>query len=312
MHGGRTPSPEGELSFEPSVAELVKRAEEMGTTLGHVVLLDESRETGESESVLLARMGRRLRVMRDSVRQGLQGERSSRGGMVRGDARRYADFTGQKSSLLGPALSRAVAGALAAAEANATMGRICAAPTAGSCGVLPGVVLALEQLAGVEDTDLVGGLFTAAGIGIVIASRATLSGAEAGCQAECGAAAGMAAAAAVEIMGGTPSQAAHATALTLKASLGLVCDPVAGLVEAPCIKRNAMAAVQALAAADLALGGVESVIPCDEVIDAMAQVGRLLPTALKETAQAGIADTPTAWVISRRIERESAEREESD
>jgi L-serine dehydratase len=196
--------------------------------------------------------------------------------------------------LLGAIGKKAMLYALAAAEENARMGRIVAAPTAGSCGILPGVVLAVGEEMKIERERLVLSLFTAGAVGRAIAETAALSGADGGCQAECGSASAMAAAACVELCGGTTNHQAHAAALAIKFVMGLVCDPVCGLVEVPCVKRNASGAVNALAAASLALAGIESVIPADEVISAMGQVGKQIPPELRETAKGGLAVTNTA------------------
>jgi len=190
-------------------------------------------------------------------------------------------------------MSGAISKALAVAEINACMGKIVAAPTAGSCGVLPAVLLAVEESRQVSEKELLLALFTAAGLGMILAERASVSGAEGGCQAEIGSAAAMAAAAAVELAGGSPRQTADAAAIAMKSMLGLVCDPVGGLVEVPCVKRNATGATIALAAAEMALAGVKSAIPIDEVIDTMGEIGKQMPCSLKETAQGGLAVTPT-------------------
>lgn len=203
--------------------------------------------------------------------------------------------------MVGDTFSLTVARALSAAEVNACMGRVVAAPTAGSCGVLPAVLLTLAERVGAADEQVVKCMFTAAAVGAIIQARATLAGAEGGCQAECGAAAAMAAAAGVELCDGTPSQSGHAAAISLKGTMGLVCDPVAGLVEVPCVKRNALAAANALAAIEMAMAGVRSAIPVDEVIDAMRAVAKLLPEALRETALGGLAATPTGLEIARRL-----------
>ncbi|MEG0766304.1 MAG: L-serine ammonia-lyase, iron-sulfur-dependent, subunit alpha, partial [Clostridia bacterium] len=196
----------------------------------------------------------------------------------------------EKNRTMGGALlGRAAARALAIAECNACMGKIVAAPTAGSCGIVPGVLLTVQEARGFSDDALIDALFTAAGIGMVIAKRASISGAEGGCQAECGTAAAMAAAALVELGGGTPAQAASACAFALMNSMGLVCDPVGGLVEIPCVFRNVMGAANALTAADLALSGIPCLLPCDEVIDAMRRVGDALPASLRETGEGGCA-----------------------
>ncbi|HEY3425364.1 MAG TPA: L-serine ammonia-lyase, iron-sulfur-dependent, subunit alpha, partial [Negativicutes bacterium] len=200
-------------------------------------------------------------------------------------------------SIVGSIMSKAVMIALAVGEANASMGRIVAAPTAGASGTLPAVLFSLAEARGLRRPALAKALVVSGAIGMVIASRATLSGAAGGCQAECGSAGAMAAGAAVELYGGNPEQVGQAVAMTLKNMLGLVCDPVAGLVEVPCVKRNAGATAVAMVAAEMALAGIESVIPVDEVIDAMSAVGSAMSCTLKETAQGGLAVSPTglAW-----------------
>jgi L-serine dehydratase len=247
-------------------------------------------------------MGRSLQVMKESVQRGLIGAERSVSGLAGGDARRLHESSLAGKTISGDRTMLAVARAMAAAEVNACMGRIVAAPTAGSCGVLPGVLLTVAERLGKSDEDLVRALFTAAGFGMVIAQKASISGAAGGCQAECGSAAAMAAAAGVELAGGSPEQSAHAAAVALKSMLGLVCDPVAGLVEVPCVKRNGTAAALALAAIDMALAGIQSAIPADEVIEAMGQVGRALPESLRETAGGGLAATPTAREIEAKIQ----------
>jgi L-serine dehydratase len=210
----------------------------------------------------------------------------------------YAD---KGITLTGDFLNRAMARAMSSSEVNAAMGRIVACPTAGSCGILPAVILSAgEKLKKAKD-ELLNALFTAAGVGIIIAKNATLAGAEGGCQAECGSAAAMASAAVVEMMGGTPEQALNAAAIVIKNILGLVCDPVAGLVEVPCAKRNVAGTVSALTTADLVMSGVSSKIPFDEVVGAMYKVGRQMPVELRETAQGGIAITPTALKFKKEI-----------
>lgn len=242
-----------------------------------------------------------LQVMREAVASGMTGTEKSASGLVGGDANRLLNRMEQGCTLGGGAMNRAAAYALAVNEINAAMGRIVACPTAGSCGIVPGVILAVAESLQCSDEQLVAALFTSAGIGVVIAENASISGAKGGCQAECGSAAAMAAGAVVEMAGGTPDQVSHALALALKSTLGVVCDPVAGLVEVPCVKRNAFGAVQALLAADMALAGITSVIPADEVIDAMHQIGLLIPKSLRETSEAGLAKTPTALQIEKRL-----------
>ncbi|UWG96165.1 L-serine ammonia-lyase, iron-sulfur-dependent, subunit alpha [Dehalobacter sp. DCM] len=284
-----------------SYQELVERALQKQTTISRIVIEEEKTRTGRSETELVEKMKANYTVMQESVVQGMTGTWKSLSGLTGGDAALLENYRLSGKSLLGDKVNRAAARAMAVAEVNAGMGRIVAAPTAGSCGVLPGVLLTVNESLCREDDAVVAALFTAAGIGMVIAERASVSGAEGGCQAEIGAAAAMSAAAAVELAGGTPEQTAHASAMALKSFLGLVCDPVAGLVEVPCVKRNASAAVIALTAAEMALAGIKSAIPLDEVIDAMASIGRNMPCSLKETAQGGLAVTPAAEKLRERL-----------
>ena len=271
-----------------SFEELLTAAGEHGS-LGKAALAREVAETELPAADLRARMRETLGVMREAIGHGLSGQARSRSGFVGGDASKVA---GSQAGPLGGTFADVIAAALATGEVNAAMGRIVAAPTGGASGVLPAVLLGVgAQIAASEDA-LTEALFAAAGIGGVIASRATLSGATGGCQAEIGSAAAMAAAAAVEVSGGTPLQAGHAAALAMQGQLGLVCDPVGGLVEVPCVYRNATGASVALAAAQMALAGVEFPIPFDEVVDAMGLVGRTLPPSLRETALGGLATTP--------------------
>lgn len=273
--------------------DYVQLAEEKGLKIGEIVLAEQAEESEKTEAELRERMRLNLNVMRAAVQTGLSEERKSLSGLVGGDAAKVHTLWKRGKSLAGERISRAIARALAVAEVNATMGKIVAAPTAGSCGVLPAVLLTVEESLNCSEEELETALFTAAGIGMVIADRANVSGAEGGCQAEIGSAAGMAAAAAVELAGGTPAQTGNAAAIAMKSFLGLACDPVAGLVEVPCVKRNATAATLAFAAAEMALAGVESKIPLDEVIDAMDEIGKQMPCSLRETAQGGLAVTKT-------------------
>ncbi len=239
--------------------------------------------------------------MNEAIQSGLTGREKSASGLVGGDASRLVQRLEDGQTLSGSTIGKAAAYAMAVNEVNAAMGKIVACPTAGSCGIVPGVLLAAAEALQASDDELIDALFTSAGIGIVIAENASISGAQGGCQAECGSAAAMAAGATVELAGGTPEQIGHAVALALKSILGLVCDPVAGLVEVPCVKRNAFGAMQAILAADMAMAGIKSVIPVDEVIDAMNQIGLALPASLKETSEAGLAKTPTAKAIEERL-----------
>ena len=271
----------------------VIEAETKGFKISEVILHNQMAELEQSEQALFQRMSKNLKVMRESVDVGLSGGRRSLSGLVGGDAAKVEAKRKKGESLVGGLMSGALAKALAVAEVNACMGKIVAAPTAGSCGVLPAVLLTVEEARDVSEHELILALFTAAGLGMIIAERASVSGAEGGCQAEIGSAVAMAAAAAVELAGGLPRQTAEAAAIAMKSMLGLVCDPVAGLVEVPCVKRNATGASIALVAAEMALAGVKSAIPIDEVIDTMDRIGKQMPCALKETAQGGLAVTPT-------------------
>jgi L-serine dehydratase len=277
-----------------SINELVLAAEKAVQPIGRVVLADQAQLLEQGEDQLMARMLDRLSVMRQASSQGIASCERSRSGLSGGAACQMQAVLDQNKTITGQVMGQALAKALAIAEVNARMGRIVAAPTAGSCGILPAVILTLAETYSLSDEKAALALFAASGIGLVIAGNASLSGAEGGCQAECGSAAAMAAAAATELMGGTPGQAAHACAIALKSVLGLVCDPVAGLVEVPCIKRNASGAANALSAAEMALAGIESAIPADEVILAMKAVGDQMATSLKETALGGLAATETA------------------
>ncbi|MGI6449887.1 MAG: L-serine ammonia-lyase, iron-sulfur-dependent, subunit alpha [Desulfitobacteriia bacterium] len=283
-----------------SYQELIHRAAQKNTSISEVVLAEEIEQTGQPRELLLEKMAENYLVMQESVANGLTGKWKSFSGLVGGDAALLETWRFQGRSLLGERANQAAARAIAVAEVNAGMGRIVAAPTAGSCGVLPGVLLTVRDSLRSSEEKVIMSLFTAAGLGMVIAERASVSGAEGGCQAEIGSAAAMAAAAAAELAGGSPATTAQAAALALKSFLGLVCDPVAGLVEVPCVKRNAMAAVMALTAAEMALAGIKSAIPLDEVIDAMASIGRSMPCSLKETAQGGLAITPTGASLRKR------------
>lgn len=278
-----------------SLKNWIEAAETQNIPLHQYLLRQSSEELELPESEVLAQMQTMLKVMEESVASGLTGVRS-RSGLTGGDAQKLQQAQGRADykNLLGGVVNDAVTYAMAVGECNAAMGRIVAAPTAGASGVLPGVLLALKKHCKLSEQQMAEALVVAGNIGLVIANRASLSGAMGGCQAECGSGAAMAAGAAVDILGGTPKQVGNAVAIVFKNMLGLVCDPVAGLVEVPCIKRNGSAATQALLAAELALAGIESFIPADEAIDAMKSVGDRMPCSLKETAAGGLAQTPTA------------------
>lgn len=264
------------------------------------VLLDEV-GTDEAARVRLSeQMLSRLHEMRDSIRRGLESAAPSRTGMVGWNARTLWEAA---DPLQSPLLKRVQAYAMAVNEENARMGRIVAAPTAGSAGTLPGALIGVADELGIQDEQLVAPLILSAGIGQIIGRTMFIAGSTGGCQAEIGSSAAMAAAAVTELLGGNARQSVHAAAQALMNTIGLVCDPVGGYVEVPCVSRNAFYSVHAVAAAQLALAGVESFIPPDEVVSAMASVGRMLPPELRETGEGGVADTPTGRAVALRMSR---------
>lgn len=282
-----------------NVAELVELAEKNHVKIAEIMIRQEIEVSGRSREDIIAQMDNNLAVMERAVERGLNGVKSH-SGLTGGDAVLLQNYINSGKSLSGNLLLDAVSKAVATNEVNAAMGIICATPTAGSAGVVPGTLFAVKEKLNPTRMEMIEFLFTTAAFGFVVANNASISGAAGGCQAEVGSASGMAAAAIVEMAGGTPKQSAEAFAITLKNMLGLVCDPVAGLVEVPCVKRNAMGASNAITAADMALAGVTSRIPCDEVISAMYAIGQTMPSALRETAEGGLAATPTG----RRLEEE--------
>jgi L-serine dehydratase len=287
-----------------SVAELVQSAETRGVRISDIALEDQAELLEQPQDAVFAMMKANFDVMRNAAACGAARELRSTSGLSGGDGWRMAQYADGRSgidALSGRACARAIAKAIAIAEYNAAMGKIVAAPTAGSCGILPAAVLTMMEERGASERDAVMALFTAGARGWVIAAEASLAGAEGGCQAECGSAAAITAGALVEMAGGSPEMAAEASAMALKNQLGLVCDPVAGLVEVPCVKRNAGGVMCAFAAADMALAGIKSVIPADEVIAAMREIGEAMPASLRETAQGGLATTPTGLALKTRI-----------
>lgn len=283
-----------------SFAQMIRSAGADGLPLWQAVMRAdiEDRQTNESDS--LSRMAALYRAMREA-RQGYRAGDRSASGLVGGDGARMADWTAKGNALCGPYFGQVIALALQMGECNACMRRVVAAPTAGACGVLPAVLLPYADLYDAPEAEMLRALYVAAGIGQVIASRASISGAEGGCQAEIGSAAGMAAAALVSLRGGDAEACVHACALALKGLMGLVCDPVAGLVEVPCVKRNATGASVALAAAEMSLAGIRSAVPPDEVADAMREVGDRMHSSLRETAEGGLAATPTGRMVAERM-----------
>lgn len=281
--------------------ELLELCSKTGLSIAHVMLAREVNISQADEDALYQRMLKALKVMQDAVDKGLGEKQQSRSGMVKGDAVTLWQHTLQGESLCGQQLNHAIAAAMAVVEVNAAMGLICAAPTAGASGILPGTLIPLARRLKLSDRQQADALFTAAAVGALIAANASVSGAEGGCQAETGSAAAMAAAALVELSGGSPEQALSAASMALMNVMGLICDPVAGLVECPCIKRNALGSANAMLSADMALAGIGSIIPFDEVVEAMLRVGKALPDALRETAQGGIATSPTGQAIAKQV-----------
>ncbi len=291
----------GTMKFR-TVAELVELAESEHLKISDVMLAHEATVFNRPEEDIFDEMGRNLDVMLEAIKRGLTEDIRSHSGLTGGDAKKIQEYKRTAPVLLsGGTVLDAVSRATAVSEVNAAMGTIVATPTAGACGILPGTIATAAEKLGSDRETMIRGLFTAGAIGFCIANNACISGAAGGCQAEVGSATAMAAAAVVEMAGGTPSMSAEAVAIALKNMLGLVCDPVAGLVEAPCVKRNAMGAAIAMVAADMAMAGVKSVIPTDEVIDAMYKIGQSMPVALRETALGGLAATPTGRVLERQI-----------
>lgn len=275
-----------------SVASLVRAANEKGVTLGRAALIEQATQDGEREEVLIEKMRTALHVMDDSVRQGLNPSTRSMSGLTGGQAAKLMATAESGRSAGGETLAKAGAYALAVAELNAAMGRIVAAPTAGACGILPAALTQARENYGSGEPELLDALFCAAGVGAVIAHRATISGAEGGCQAECGAAAAMAAAALTQLRGGNPAACSRAAGFALMNLMGLVCDPVQGLVEIPCVYRNVIGVAAAMTSADLALSGARLPLDTDDIIDAMGRVGRALPASLRETGRGGCAVCP--------------------
>jgi len=274
-----------------SIEALLRDAEETGTPIPQVVLRREASESGVPEEQIRERIRRTLRIMRQAIDEGLKGDVRSPSGMTGGRSKRLWD-SGPR--LLGPRVTTTLARAISTLEVNAAMGLIVAAPTAGAAGVLPAILISAGEFLETDEESLVDGMLVAGGVGGVIAHRASLAGAEGGCQAETGTAAAMGAAAVTWLGGGTCDQVATSVALSLQGMLGLICDPIGGLVEIPCIYRNASAAMQAIAAAEMALAGLDFPVTADEVIDVMGEVGRKMPAAYRETALGGLAATPSA------------------
>ena len=284
-----------------SIQELVDAANAAKCTIGELTLRQQAEEMGQDEIMLLRQMDKNFAVMEDAIAFGQRQEQTSMSGLTGGEGWKMLEYSRRGEGVSGTFMARAMSRALAVAGCNASMGKIVAAPTAGSCGILPACLVSLLEDRGADRDAVVMSMFTAGAFGMVIAQRASIAGAQGGCQAECGSAAGMAAAAMVEVMGGTPQQCADACAIAIVNQMGLVCDPVAGLVEIPCIKRNVAGVMTAFSSADMALAGIRPYIPADECVEAMREVGDALPVALKETAIGGLAGTPTGKALREKV-----------
>lgn len=283
-----------------SIAQLIEMANSGNKSISEIMMEQEMKVSKRSYLEVYQDMERNLDVMQNAVDEGIGGV-ASKTGLTGHDAVKMKKYIESGKGLSGDMNLLAIAYAVSTNEVNAAMGKICATPTAGSAGVVPGVLFALNEQRDLSREDMVRFLFTSGALGFVVANNASISGAAGGCQAEVGSASAMAAASLVEAAGGTPEQSGHAFAIALKNMLGLVCDPVAGLVEVPCVKRNAAGASNALTAADMALAGIESRIPADEVIEAMYKIGLTMPSALRETGRGGLAATPTGNRLMQEI-----------
>lgn len=283
-----------------SIEELCSIASNSSKKISQIVLKDQAIQMEKTEDELFENMKERFNIMLNSINFGKNPNLKSTSGLTGGDASKIEKYA-KTGGICGEFINLAIMRSIAVSEYNAAMGKIVAAPTAGSCGILPACIFSALENKKCDETQAIMSLFTAGAFGMVIANKASISGAEGGCQAECGSASAMAAAALVELYGGSPNQSAHACAMAIKNQLGLVCDPVAGLVEIPCIKRNASGTMIALCAAEMALANVESKIPVDECITAMKQVGNNIPCSLKETSQGGLAITKTGIKLKNEI-----------
>jgi len=286
-----------------SFKDLAQRAENENKKIHEIFIETESWKTEREVDSLMNSMEEHYNDMKESIKRGINEPHLSISGMSGLDsAKIYARYKNNNNLPLNMLFGKVISYAVAVAEENQRMGRIVACPTAGSCGIVPAVLISYSEELGISQEEVVKSLFTAGGIGKIIAQEVPLAGAIAGCQAECGVSAAMSAGALTELLGGTVSMVINASALVLKNTLGLVCDPVAGLVEVPCIKRNGFYAVHALVASEMALAGVESVIPMDEIVQVMKQIGASMPQSLKESSEGGLAMTPTACRITQNVE----------
>lgn len=287
--------------FVNKATEMIHICESENISIAEYTIREEMEESRTTREELIEKMRKNLQVMINAAKEAMDKEVFSISGLIGGDAVKIRKYYENNETLCGDFIVKAMARALSCSEVNAAMGKIVAAPTAGSCGIIPAAIItAAEKLKKTEE-EMIMALFTASGVGILIAKNATLAGAEGGCQAECGSAAAMASAAVVEMMGGTPAMAFDAGAIVIKNIEGLVCDPIAGLVEIPCAKRNVAGAVSALTTADIAMAGVKSKIPFDDTIISMYKIGRALPSELRETAMGGLATTPAGLRLKDKI-----------
>lgn len=285
-----------------SIKEIVDDSMNSGKPISELIIEQECKLSGAPRHEIWEKMKRNLITMREAVKKGTEGKGVySKTGLTGGEAVKIKEYRQNKQSLSGDAMMEAVQDAVSTNEVNASMGIVCATPTAGSAGTLPGIIFMLEHRLKLEEEQMIRFLFTAGGLGMVIANHAGIAGATGGCQAEVGSASAMGAAAAVEVAGGNAEQSSQALAMAIANLLGLVCDPIAGLVEVPCVKRNAIGAGNALISADMALAGCVSKIPADECIEALDKVGHGLPESLRETGIGGLAGTPTGQAIRAKI-----------
>ncbi|MGL4986509.1 MAG: L-serine ammonia-lyase, iron-sulfur-dependent, subunit alpha [Treponemataceae bacterium] len=288
------------MSKKIELKDIVQKAEEQKKTISEIVIEEQASELGLARQEIFARMAKNLSIMKESEKKLYDTTIRSTSGLTGLDAQKIRSYA-KTEGIMGGFMNRVMARACSVSECNTAMGKIVAAPTAGSCGILPAVLISLIEEKNCTDEKATMALFTAGEVGIVIAQVASIAGAAGGCQVECGSASAMAAASIVEIAGGTPTMCANAVAIALKNQLGLVCDPVAGLVEIPCIKRNIAGAMIAFSSAEMALAGVQSYIPVDEVIQAMAEIGNDMQKKYKETALGGLATTPTGLQYRKQI-----------
>ena len=284
-----------------SAKELMDRCNEKSIKISEAMIIREMTLFHMDRSSIINRMAYSYEIMKKSAYRGLEEELISMGGLIGGESKKIYNGNKSHQSVCGDLVSKAIGYAASVLEVSSSMGLIVAAPTAGSSGVIPGVFLAIQEAFNLSDETMILALFNAGAIGYLITTNATVSGAEAGCQAEVGAASAMAASAVCELMGGSTSQCLDAASTALTNVLGLVCDPIAGLVEAPCQKRNAMGVSNALISAEITLCGVHHIIPFDETVEAMYKVGKSMPVELRETAMGGIATTPTGCQLCKNI-----------